>query len=70
MSWKTINYILGLAAVDQQFWQGLKEDPLIVSQNLGLPLTVEEEAALRRIKAETLTEFSQRLLEELGPQRD
>ena len=70
MSWKTINYILGLAAVDQQFWQGLKEDPLIVSQNLGLPLTVEEEAALRRIKAETLTEFSQRLLEELGPQGD
>ncbi len=70
MSWKTINYILGLAAVDQQFWQGLKKDPLIMSQNLGFPLTSEEKAALSRIKAETLSEFSQCLLDELGHQRN
>lgn len=66
MSWKTINHILGLAAVDQHFWQEFKKDPLTVSQNLGLPLTPEEKIALSSIKDETLSEFSQRLLDELG----
>jgi len=70
MSWKAINYILGLAAVDQQFWQELKKDPLAVSQKLGIQLTSEERAVLGRIQAETLTEFSQRLLDELDNQRD
>lgn len=66
MSWKTINYILGLAAVDQQFWQELKKDPLAVSQTLGLELTSEEKTVLSKANAETLSEFSQRLLDELG----
>lgn len=68
MSWKTINYLLGLAAVDQKFWQELKKDPLAASRKLGIQLTVEEKAALSRIKAETLSDFSQRLLDELGDQ--
>jgi hypothetical protein len=68
MSWKTINYLLGLAAVDQQFWQELKRDPLAVSQRLGVQLTSEEKTVLSKIKAETLAEFSQLLLDELGNQ--
>ncbi len=66
MSWKIINYILGLAAVDQQFWQELKKDPLIVCQSRGFELTPEEKVILGRIHAETLSEFSQRLLDEFG----
>lgn len=68
MSWKTINYILGLAAVDQQFWQELKKDPLAVIQSRGFELTSEEKAAFSKIKEETLTEFSQRLLDDFGNQ--
>jgi hypothetical protein len=69
MSWKTINYMLGLAAVDQHFWQELKKDPLMASQNLGIQLTSEEKAALSKIKAETLSEFSRCLLNELHHQQ-
>lgn len=68
MSWKTINYLLGLAAVDQQFWQELKRDPLAVSQRLGVQLTSEEKTVLSKIRAETLAEFSQLLLDKLGNQ--
>lgn len=66
MSWTTINHILGLAAVDQQFWEELKKDPLTTCQNRGFELTSEEKAVLSSIHAETLTEFSQRLIDELG----
>lgn len=70
MSRKTINYLLGLASVDQQFWQELKRDPLAASQKLGVQLTSEEKKVLSKIRAETLVEFSQHLLEELGDQSD
>lgn len=66
MSWKTINHILGLAAVDQQFWHELRKDPPAASLSRGFELTSEEKAVLSRIHAETLSEFSQRLLDELG----
>lgn len=65
MSWKVINHILGLAAVDQQFWKELRKDPLAVCESQGFELTSVEKAVLSRIHAETLTEFSQRLLDEL-----
>ncbi len=68
MSWKAINHILGLAAVDQQFWQELKKDPVAICQSRGFELTSEEKAALSRIHSKTLTEFSQRLLDELDNQ--
>lgn len=68
MSWKVINHILGLAAVDQQFWNELKKDSVAICRSRGFELTPEEEAALSNIHAETLTEFSQRLLDELGDQ--
>jgi len=68
MSWKVMNQILGMALVDQQFWKELKEDPIAVCRSRGLELTPEEEAVLSRIHAETLTEFSQRLLDEFSNQ--
>lgn len=68
MSWKTINYILGLAAVDQQFWQELKKNPLTVIHSRGFELTSEEKAAFSKIREETLTELSRRLLDELDKQ--
>lgn len=63
MSWKTLNGILGLAAVDKQFWQELKADPLTSSQKRGFVLTEEEKAVFSSIKVETLAEFSQCLLD-------
>lgn len=68
MSWKVINHILGMAAVDQQFWKELQKDPLIICESRGFELTSEEKAVLGSIHAETLVEFSQRLLDELGNQ--
>ena len=70
MSWKAINYILGLAAVDQQFWKELKKNPLAVFESRGFELTSEEKEVLSRIHAETLTEFSQHLLDKLGDAGD
>ena len=68
MSWRAINHILGLAAVDQRFWDELRRDPVAVCRSRGFELTSEEKEVLSRIHAETLTEFSQRLLDELGNQ--
>lgn len=65
MSWKTINHILGLAAVDQHFWLALQKDPLTAIETQGFVLSPEEQAVLSRITAKTLPEFSQRLLDEL-----
>jgi hypothetical protein len=70
VSWKTLNHILGLAAVDQQFWQELKKDPLAASQQRGFELTEEEKAVFSKIDAETLSEFSQRLLDAFGDQNN
>lgn len=65
MSWKTINRILGLAAIDQHFWQALQEDPVAAIQSQGFELTLEEQAIVRRGTVETLTAFSQYLLDSL-----
>jgi hypothetical protein len=67
MSWKTINRILGLAAVDQHFWQALQKDPLTAIQEQGFELNLEEQAILNQIAVESLPEFSQRLLDVLAP---
>ncbi len=70
MSWKTLNRILGLAAVDQQFWQALKKDPLAASQGRGFELTEEEQSVFSTIHAEKLSEFSQQLLDAFGSPND
>lgn len=69
MSWKTLNRILGLALVDQQFWNELKKDPVATCENRGFDLSLEEKAVLSRIHVGTLTEFSQHLLDEFDNQR-
>lgn len=66
MSWKVINHILGLAAVDQQFWRELQKDLLAACESRGFELTVEEKVVLSRIHAETLTDFSKQLLTEFA----
>jgi hypothetical protein len=67
MSWKTLNAILGLATVDEEFCHLLLENPLkaVVSQNFEL--TREEKAAIKTIAAKNLSEFSQQLMALLRP---
>ncbi len=64
MSWKSINQIIALACVDQEFWQALREDPLAAIQHQGFDLTVEEQVAFRKIAVTTISEFCQCLMEE------
>ncbi|GHO48017.1 Os1348 family NHLP clan protein [Ktedonospora formicarum] len=70
MSWKTLNSILGLAAVDKQFWRELRENPLVSTQKRGFELTEEEKAVFSTISAETLSEFSQCLLDAFSDSDD
>lgn len=70
MSWNTLNRILGQAAVDLQFWQELKKDPLAASQKRGFELTEEEKRVFSNISAETLSEFSQCLLDAFSSQNN
>lgn len=65
MSWKIINQILGLAAVDKEFAQALLREPLAAVQERGFQLTAEERQAFSTISASNLQEFSQHLLQEL-----
>ncbi len=67
MSWKILNRILGLAAVDPQFWQALQMDPLAAIQAEGFDLTPEEQALMSKAATENLAEFSQYLLTMLTP---
>jgi hypothetical protein len=67
MSWRTINRILGLAAVDDSFWSALQKNPLAAVEAQGFELTVEEKEIFRRIIAHDLSTFSQYLLEQLAP---
>ena len=62
MSWKTINAILGRAAVDAAFCQELLKNPLATVKQQKFMLTREEEEKLSRISAQSLTEFSRQIL--------
>jgi hypothetical protein len=62
MSWKTINTILGQAAIDDTFCQELLENPVKAIKQKGFTLTKEEEKKLSRISARDLSEFSQQVL--------
>lgn len=62
MSWKTINAILGLAAVDEDFCRALLQNPLKAIRQQQFVLTREEEEKLSGIVAQDLTEFSQQVL--------
>ena len=70
MSWKTVNRILGQAAIDQNFRQRLQEDPLAALAAEGFELTPEEQVTFTRFAALPFPEFCQRLLDELAPDGD
>lgn len=70
MSWKTINRILGQAAIDPVFRQCLRESPLAALSAEGFELTPEEQEVFARFAALPFPEFCQRLLDELGPDAD
>ena len=65
MSWKVINQILGLAAIDKEFAQKLLQDPLAAVRTHGFQLTSEEQKVLGEISASNLRDLSQQLLQEL-----
>jgi hypothetical protein len=62
MSWKTINAILGLATVDEEFCRALLADPLAAVQARQFELTAKEQEAFKIISATSLSEFSQQLV--------
>lgn len=66
MSWRVINQILGLAAVDQEFAQELLKEPLTAIWAQGFQLTPEEQKVFSEVSANTLRELSQHLLQELN----
>jgi hypothetical protein len=69
MSWETINKILGLAALDQDFLQELLKYPVAAVQARGFELTPEEQEVFSKIVASDLSEFSQYVLDHLAPGR-
>lgn len=68
MSWRTINIILGIAATDPDFFEDLKRDPQEAVSRHGLDLTPQELNVLKSISATGLAEFSQELIDKLGPE--
>lgn len=62
MSWKTINAILGRAAIDDVFCQDLLKNPVEAIKRGGFVLTREEKEIFSRISADDLSEFSQQVL--------
>ncbi|HLZ63331.1 MAG TPA: Os1348 family NHLP clan protein [Ktedonosporobacter sp.] len=66
MSWKTINALLGLATVDEEFCRALLADPLAAAQARHFELTIEEQEAFKSISATSLSEFSQQIVALLG----
>lgn len=67
MSWKTINRIFGLASINPVFRQQLQEDPLAALETEGFELTSEEQEAFGKFYSLPVSQFCQRVLEELAP---
>ncbi len=65
-----MNQILGLAVVDQKFWQDLQKNPLTAIEQQGFELTPDEQAILCSIPVNDLSEFSQNLMEKFGSRRN
>jgi hypothetical protein len=68
MSWKTVNRILGQAAIDLHFRQRLQDDPLVALEAEGLQLTSEEQVVFLKFHALPFPQFCQHLLETLAPE--
>lgn len=65
MSWQIIHRILGLALVDTTFWQALQNDPRTALHERSFQLTEKELETFCNLPRNTLSEFSQQLLESL-----
>jgi hypothetical protein len=68
MSWKTVNRILGQAAIDPAFRQRLQENPLTALEEQGFKLTPEEQEAFTEFRSLPFSQLCQRLLEKLAPE--
>ena len=69
MSWETINQILGLATLDDDFCQALLHEPLVAIQKRGFQLSQEEKEVFNHITAGSLPELTQLVFDELAPGR-
>lgn len=65
MSWEILNRILGLASINQEFARELLKDPCTAIQAQGFKLTPEEQRVFHEIKAGSLSELSQQLMQRL-----
>lgn len=65
MTWKTVNRILGLAAINPAFRQQLQEDPLAALETQDFEVTSEELEAFKAFASLPFPQFCQRLAEEL-----
>jgi hypothetical protein len=66
VSWKTINTLLGQAALDEAFCQELFKNPVEATKQRHFVLTKEEEEKLGSISARDLSEFSRHVLALFG----
>jgi|GEM_PF-1368223 hypothetical protein len=66
MSWKTLNQILGLAGIDEGFWQDLQKDPVAAIEARGFALHPDERAFLSRTIVTDLADFSRVLQDRFG----
>ena len=65
MSWRIVNQILGLAAIDKEFAQELLKEPLVAVQARGFQLTPEEERVFSAATVSNLQELSQYLIQQV-----
>jgi hypothetical protein len=59
---ETINAILGLATVDEEFCRALLADPLAAAQARQFELTAEEQEIFKKASATSLAELSRQLV--------
>ena len=69
MSWKTVNEVLSLASIDQDFCQELLVDPLNTIRHYGFQLTEHEQQVISQIKVNDLTQLSQIIMEQLAQEQ-
>lgn len=67
MSWKTLNHVLGLASVDQAFWQALQKDPVAAIEAQGFILCSEERNFLSGLIVTDLADLSRALQDRFRP---
>jgi hypothetical protein len=69
MPWKTINRILGLAAINLTFRQQLQRDPQAALEAHGFVLEPEELEAFRMYASLPFPQFCQRLMEDFAQEK-